>query len=75
MKLYRELDRFPGICTAAEENPEKPQLVDRLMMVVRPVIVSLPPERLVGSLSTPGREKEGKDRVESEKSALKCLPL
>ena len=28
-----------GICLTAEENPEKPQLGDRMMKTVRPVIV------------------------------------
>ena len=51
--------RTPGIHCKAEENPGNPQLGDRLMKIVRPVS-SLQME-LVGSYSTSGREKEGRD--------------
>ena len=55
--------RSPGICLTAEENPRKPQLVDRLMKELcdqsSPQMGSISP-RSLGSHSTSGREKGGK---------------
>ena len=54
--------RSSGICLAAEENPGKPQLGDRLMKVVRQIIASNGVSYLqmtsVRSHSRPGKEKE-----------------
>ena len=36
----RAVRRFPGIYLTAEENPGEPQLEDRQMMAVRPIITS-----------------------------------
>ena len=62
--LSGAMHRSPGIYFTVEGNPRKPQLGDRLMKVVRPVIasngVSYLQMRLVDSHSTPGREKKGK---------------
>jgi hypothetical protein len=56
--------RSPGL--TAEENPGKPQLKDRLMKAVPPVMslngVPYLQMRSVGSHSTSGREKEGMGR-------------
>ena len=55
--------RFPGICPRAEGNPGKPP--DE--QAVRPVIASngtpFLQMRSVGSHSTPGREKEGIEKM------------
>ena len=62
----RAVHKYPGIYFITEENPSKPQLGDRLMKDVRPVIASngVPflQMRSVGSQSTYGMEMEGKDR-------------
>ena len=60
--------KSPGIYQMAEENHGKPQLGDRLMKAVRPIVSSngVPylQMRSVGSLSTSEKEKEGnKDSV------------
>ena len=64
------MHRSPGICLTAEETPEKYQIGDRLMKVMEPVIalngVPYLQMRLVGSHSTSGREKKGKDGVEPQ---------
>ena len=64
--------RYPGICLTAEENPRKPQLGDRLMKRLKPVIASngVPflQIRSIESHSTSGREKEkNKERTGSIK--------
>jgi len=38
--LLGAVHRFPGICLTVEENPRKPQLGDRLMKGLSPVIAS-----------------------------------
>ena len=57
--------RSSGICLTAKENPRKPQLGDRLMKAVRPVIalngVPYLQMRSVGSHSLSGRN--GRDRT------------
>ena len=58
--IPRTVHRSPGINLPADENPGKPQLGDRLMKAVRPVIasdgVSYFQMRSVGSHSRSGRE-------------------
>ena len=60
-----------GICLTAEENPGKPQLGDGLMKLLYEVIVSngVPflQMRSIGSQSTSGREKEGKNKINLSK--------
>ena len=62
------MHRCPGVYLTAEENIGKPQLGDRLMKAVRPVITSngIPYLliRSVGLHSMSEREKEGnKERI------------
>ena len=61
--------RSPGISLKAEENPGKSQLRDNLIKAVLPVInsngVPYLQMRSVGSHSTSGREKKGKERNKS----------
>ena len=61
------VSRSPDIYLTAEKNSGKPQLGDRLMKIVWPIIASngVPylQMRSEGSYSTSGREEEGKDGV------------
>ena len=62
--ILRAVHKSPGICLAAEENPGKPQLGDRLMKTVRSGIalnrITFLQMRSVESHSTSEREKKGK---------------
>ena len=61
--ILEVVQRPPGICLTAEENPRQPQLGDRLMEgrcdQSSPQMGSLSTMRSVGLHSTSGREKEG----------------
>ena len=69
------VQRSPGICLTAEENPGNPQLGYRLKGLcdqLSPQMGSLQ-VRSAGSHSTSGREKEGLSSMESWAAAKKSL--
>ena len=59
--------RSPGIYLTTEENPAKPQLVERMMKAIRPVITSNGASflltRSTTSYSMSGGENDGKERM------------
>ena len=59
--------RSPGIYLTTEENPEKPQLGNRLMKAVQPVIATNEVPYLQMRSIELHREKQGKDEDQREK--------